>query len=80
MNHLTVGQRYTIERMLDQSHPQYRIAEATGKDKSVISRELKRNCDLRNGTYRSSQPKRSTDSVKKRSPKKSILTMVPGHM
>ncbi|MFC2348794.1 MAG: helix-turn-helix domain-containing protein, partial [Bacteroides sp.] len=28
------------------------IAEKIGKDKSVISREIRRNCDMRNGAYR----------------------------
>ena len=39
--------------MLAQNHPQNQIALAIGKDKSVVSRELKRNSDQRNGIYKS---------------------------
>jgi transposase, IS30 family len=53
MSHLTSEQRYTISAMLAQNHPQNQIALAIGKDKSVISRELKRNSDQRNGLYKS---------------------------
>ena len=53
MSHLTNEQRYTISAMLAQNHPQNQIALAIGKDKSVISRELKRNSDQRNGIYKS---------------------------
>lgn len=49
MSHLTSEQRYTISAMLAQNHPQNQIALAIGKDKSVVSRELKRNSDQRNG-------------------------------
>jgi IS30 family transposase len=41
--HLTREQRYTIFAMYAQKCSQKMIAEAIGKDKSVISRELKRN-------------------------------------
>jgi len=41
--HLTQAQRYTISVMYRQKCSQKMIAEAIGKDKSVISRELKRN-------------------------------------
>ncbi len=53
MSHLTLGQRYTIESMIQQGYKQIDIAKCIGKDKSVVSRELKRNCDARNGVYRS---------------------------
>ena len=53
MSHLTSEQRYTISAMLAQNHPQNQIASAIGKDKSVVSRELKRNSDQRNGIYKS---------------------------
>lgn len=51
MSHLTLEQRYIIFEMKD-SHSLKEIGEKIGKDKSVISRELKRNCDKRSGTYR----------------------------
>lgn len=53
MSHLTCEQRYTISVMLAQNHPQNQIALAIGKDKSVVSREIKRNSDQRNGIYKS---------------------------
>ena len=53
MSHLTREQRYTIEVLLEQNFNNSQIAKAIGKDKSVVSRELKRNCDNRNGIYRS---------------------------
>jgi len=48
--HLTREQRYTIFAMHRQGCTQKKIAEAIGKDKSVISRELKRNANLK-GKY-----------------------------
>ena len=42
-NHLTREQRYQISALLQAGHSQKEIAEIVGKDKSVISRELKRN-------------------------------------
>jgi len=48
--HLTREQRYTISAMRKQCCTQKMIAEAIGKDKSVISRELKRNANLK-GKY-----------------------------
>ena len=53
MAHITKEQRYTIEVMLKQGFKQNEIAIAIDKDKSVISRELRRNCDNRSGEYRS---------------------------
>ena len=48
--HLTKEQRYAISAMHKQGYTQKHIAEAIDKDKSVISRELKRNAN-RNGRY-----------------------------
>ena len=53
MAHITKEQRYTIEVMLRNGSKQSAIAKVTGKDTSVISREKKRNSDLRSGEYRS---------------------------
>ena len=52
MGQLTREQRYTISVMKKASYKQIDIAKAIGKDKSDISRELKRNSDKRNGEYR----------------------------
>jgi IS30 family transposase len=43
--HLIPEQRYTISAMHRQGCTQKQISEAIGKDKSVVSRELKRNCN-----------------------------------
>ena len=48
--HLTREQRYAISAMHKQGCTQTKIARAIGKDKSVISRELKRNANLK-GKY-----------------------------
>ena len=47
---LTREQRYTISCLHKQGCTQQEIAETIGKDKSVISRELKRNATLK-GKY-----------------------------
>jgi IS30 family transposase len=51
MGHLTVEQRYKIETLLKEGFTQNEIANRIGRNKSVISRELKRNCDQRSGKY-----------------------------
>jgi IS30 family transposase len=52
MAHLTLEQRYKIEAydILGKSFSE--IGEFIGKDKSVISREIKRNANQRNGVYK----------------------------
>lgn len=50
--HLTEGQRYEIFAYLRSEKSQNEIAQILGFNKSTISRELKRNCDKRNGEYR----------------------------
>lgn len=52
MSHLTLKQRYTIEVLSKENYPQKKIAEILGKNKSVISREISRNCDKRNSVYK----------------------------
>jgi IS30 family transposase len=52
MKHLTVKQRYTISVMLQKGYTQKQIAEAIGKHKSTVCREIRRNCDARSGAYR----------------------------
>ena len=42
-NHLTREQRYQISALLQAGHSQKEIAGIIGKDKSVVSRELRRN-------------------------------------
>ena len=55
MSHLTKEQRFTIFVMQQQGFRNNQIANVIGKDKSVISRALKRNCDKRSGQYRANE-------------------------
>ena len=48
--------------MLSIGIPQIEIAKAIGKHKSVISREIKRNCDQRSGLYKSDLAQRKYES------------------
>jgi transposase, IS30 family len=52
MSHLTQAQRYTIAVLKKENYSQSYIAIEIGKNKSVVSRELKRNRDLRGGVYK----------------------------
>lgn len=52
MSHLTQEQRYKIQILLEQGFSQSYIAKEINRDKSVVSRELKRNSDRRNGVYK----------------------------
>lgn len=52
MSHITKEQRYTISKMLQSGFNQSEIARVINKDKSVVSRELRRNADARSGVYR----------------------------
>ena len=51
MGHLTKVQRYIIQTLLEQHCTIKFIADYLAKDKSVISREIRRNCDKRSGRY-----------------------------
>ena len=81
MAHLTLAQRYTIECMHKRGYKQKDISEAINKDKSVVSREFprgclwqKRNCDLRNNTYRSSLAQQKYTKRQKEKPHKQYFT------
>ena len=63
MSHLTIAQRYTIESMLKLGCTQVEIGIAIEKDKSVISKEISRNSDHRNGKYNSDLAQRKYDSL-----------------
>jgi len=52
MSHLTKEQRYTISTMLENGYKQSVIANVIARDKSVVSREIKRNSDKRDGNYK----------------------------
>ncbi|TXD54917.1 IS30 family transposase [Polaribacter sp. IC066] len=51
MTHITQAQRYTICCMLNQGYNKAKIAIAIGKNRSTITREIKRNSDKRSGVY-----------------------------
>lgn len=51
MKHLTAEQRYAIYVLKEQGKRQKEIAKTIGRDKSVVNRELSRNCDKRSGKY-----------------------------
>lgn len=74
MAHLTVSQRYTIETMFNSGHSRSEIARTIGKDKSVISRELKRNCDQRSGKYKHALAQRKYLQRQSDKPKKKRFT------
>lgn len=74
MAHLTQEQRYTISVMIKQDHSQADIARTIGKCKSVVCRELKRNCDKRNGEYRYDLAQRKYEERMKNKPKSIKLT------
>ena len=68
MKHLTKEQRYTISVMKSQKYSQTDIAKAIGKNKSVISRELRRNSDKRSGEYRHDLAQRKYEARMKQKP------------
>lgn len=69
LKHLTSEQRYTISAMHNSGHSQKDIAKAISKDKSVVSRELRRNCDQRNGIYKHELAQRKYEQRQKNKPK-----------
>ena len=76
MAHLTKEQRYTISCLLAQGKKQKEIAATIGRDKSVVSREIKRNKDQRNGVYDDGLANRKYAARQKGKPKH--LRFTPG--
>lgn len=74
MAHLTQEQRYTISVLIAKNHTQMYIAEVIGKDKATVSRELKRNCDQRNGEYRLDLAQRKYEERLSNKPKSTRFT------
>ena len=74
MAHITVEQRYTISSMLKTGYSPSEIAKTIEKDKSVVSRELKRNSDARSGEYRSDLAQRKAIQRHKTKPKRIRFT------
>jgi IS30 family transposase len=69
MGHLTEVQRYEISAMLQAGMSRKEICEKTGRDKSVLSRELRRNCDGRTGKYNPGLAQRKYERRLKEKPK-----------
>lgn len=69
MSHITYEQRYTISCMIKQSKSLTEIGKTIGKSKSVISREIKRNKDLRSGEYRHDLAQRKYEKRRTETPK-----------
>lgn len=74
MKHLTDKQRYVIAEMYAQKYSQKDISEIINKDKSTVSREIRRNCDKRNGRYNADLAQRKTDERHRKKKKKIRLT------
>ena len=66
---LTKEQRFTIFVMQQQGFRNNQIANVIDKDKSVISRAFKRNCDKRSGQYRAELAQRKYERRMKEKPK-----------
>jgi IS30 family transposase len=75
MSHITKEQRYTIEALLKQGKKQCEIARVLGKCPSVVSRERRRNQDLRSGEYRSELATKKYQERHRKKPKKKKLTV-----
>ncbi|MCS7474616.1 IS30 family transposase [Myroides odoratimimus] len=69
MTHLTLEQRYKIEAYKNLGRSLSEIGDYIGKDKSVVSRELKRNSDGRNGVYKADLAQKKTTLGHKEKPK-----------
>ena len=74
MSHLTQHQRYTIQVLLLQNYSKTEIASCLGKHKTVIYREIQRNCDKRSGAYLCDLAQRKYASRIKEKKKKIIFT------
>ena len=65
---LTQEEGYQIEAFLQAGHPQSGIATVLKRDKSTISREVRRNCGLRG--YRPKQAQRLALALRSSSPRR----------
>ena len=74
MSHLTQEQRYIISVLLKENYSQISIAERIGKNRSVVSREIKRNRDLRNNEYKAALAQRKYEQRINTKPKRINFT------
>lgn len=74
MSHLTFAQRYSIAQLRQNHYTLKDIGIIIGKDKSVVSRELRRNCDLRNGFYKADLAQQKCAARHQQKPKRIYFT------
>lgn len=74
MTHLTEKQRYEIYVKQQNGMNCTQIANAIGVNKSTISRELRRNCDKRDGVYKPDLAQRKYEQRKKTKRRRCSLT------
>ena len=74
MKHLTREQRYGISLMLQEGKSRKDIAKAIGVSTSTISRELTKNCDMRNGSYNYDLAQRKYETRLKLRGRKPVFT------
>lgn len=74
MKHITEHQRYTISVLLAEGKSRTAIAKSIGKDKSSITRELKRNSDDRNKEYKHELAQKKYKRRQAEKPKKVYFT------
>ena len=74
MKHLAREQRYGISLMLQEGKSRKDIAKSIGVSTSTISRELRKNCDLRNGVYNYELAQRKYETRLKFRGRKSVFT------
>ena len=74
MKHLTREQRYGISLMLQEGKSRKDIAKAIGVNTSTISRELRKNCDMRNGSYNYDLAQRKYETRLKLRGRKPVFT------
>ena len=72
--HLTEKQRYLIFELKQEEYQQKDIARVVGVSSSTISRELRRNCDLRSGKYVMDLAQRKADERKHNKRRKQVFT------
>lgn len=75
MTHLSSEQRYTIAQMKNNGFTRKEICLVIGKDKSVLSRELGRNSDARNGEYKAELAQKKYRQRQTEKPKKQYFTV-----
>ena len=72
--HLTERQRYLIFELKQEEYQQKDIARVVGVSCSTISRELRRNCDLRSGKYVMDLAQRKAEERKRNKRRKQVFT------